>query len=109
MSLPSHACVQVMAKKLTGYYKQKGVVLRVLDKYRGEIEMTESGDVLQVGRQSKGMGWLGAAGQGQPGMTGWGAEVQHAEGRPVLSARLSLTRAFKVAHRHTHAALRFSP
>jgi DNA/RNA-binding protein KIN17 len=45
--------VKVLAKKLTGYYKQKGVVLRVLDKYRGEIEMMESGDVLQVG------GWVG--------------------------------------------------
>ncbi|KAL4424472.1 hypothetical protein ABPG77_006781, partial [Micractinium sp. CCAP 211/92] len=40
--------VKVMAKKLSDYYKQKGVVLRVLDKYRGEVEMAESGDVLQV-------------------------------------------------------------
>ncbi|KAL4857126.1 KIN17-like protein [Chlorella vulgaris] len=40
--------VKVLVKKLPEYYKKKGVVLRVLDKYRGEIEMTDSGDVLQV-------------------------------------------------------------
>jgi hypothetical protein len=53
--------VKVLAKKLTGYYKQKGVVLRVLDKYRGEIEMIESGDVLQVGGWVRGWvrGWVG--------------------------------------------------
>lgn len=38
-----------MAKKLADYYRQKGVVLRVLDRYRGEVEMADSGDVLQVG------------------------------------------------------------
>lgn len=40
--------VKVMAKKLADYYRQKGVVLRVLDRYRGEVEMADSGDVLQV-------------------------------------------------------------
>jgi DNA/RNA-binding protein KIN17 len=40
--------LQVLAKKLGDYYKKKGVVLRVVDKYRGEVEMTDSGDVLQV-------------------------------------------------------------
>ena len=40
---------QVMAKKLADYYKKKGVVLRVIDKYVAEIEMSDSGDVLQVG------------------------------------------------------------
>lgn len=38
-----------MAKKLGEYYKKKGVVLRVVDTYRGEVEMTDSGDVLLVG------------------------------------------------------------
>lgn len=37
-----------MAKKLADYYKQKGVVLRLVDKYRAEVEMSQSGDVLQV-------------------------------------------------------------
>jgi hypothetical protein len=50
--------LQVLAKKLGDYYKKKGVVLRVVDKYRGEVEMTDSGDVLQVGAR----GW--AAGPG---------------------------------------------
>lgn len=40
---------QVMAKKLADYYKKKGVVLRVIDKYLAEIEMSDSGDMLQVG------------------------------------------------------------
>ena len=53
---PEHlACQlpQVLAKKLADYYKKKGVVLRVVDKYVAEIEMSDSGDVLQVG------GWVG--------------------------------------------------
>jgi hypothetical protein len=52
-SLVSHAALlpfQVLAKKLPDYNKKKGVVLRVIDKYRAELEMTDSGDVLQVGR-----------------------------------------------------------
>lgn len=38
-----------MARKLADYYKLKGVILRVLDTYRAEVEMTDSGDVLQAG------------------------------------------------------------
>lgn len=42
--------VKVMSKTLKGhgYYKQKGTVLRVIDRYIGEIEMTGSGDVIRV-------------------------------------------------------------
>uniref|UniRef100_A0A0D9Z9P8 KIN17-like protein n=1 Tax=Oryza glumipatula TaxID=40148 RepID=A0A0D9Z9P8_9ORYZ len=42
--------VKVMSKLLAekGYYKQKGVVKRVIDKYVGEIEMLESKHVLRV-------------------------------------------------------------
>ncbi|KAI7842604.1 hypothetical protein COHA_003708 [Chlorella ohadii] len=40
--------VKVLAKKLADYYKRKGVVLRVIDKYVAEVEMSDSGDVLQV-------------------------------------------------------------
>jgi DNA/RNA-binding protein KIN17 len=40
--------VKVLAKKLADYYKKKGVVLRVIDKYVAEVEMSDSGDVLQV-------------------------------------------------------------
>uniref|UniRef100_A0A0E0D2X7 KIN17-like protein n=1 Tax=Oryza meridionalis TaxID=40149 RepID=A0A0E0D2X7_9ORYZ len=42
--------VKVMSKSLAekGYYKQKGVVKRVIDKYVGEIEMLESKHVLRV-------------------------------------------------------------
>ncbi|KAF3955649.1 hypothetical protein CMV_019150 [Castanea mollissima] len=42
--------VKVMSKALAekGYYKQKGVVKRVIDKYVGEIEMLESKHVLRV-------------------------------------------------------------
>lgn len=42
--------VKVMSKALQahGYYKQKGVVLRVLERYIGEIEMLGSGDVVRV-------------------------------------------------------------
>ncbi|TVU33460.1 hypothetical protein EJB05_25280, partial [Eragrostis curvula] len=42
--------VKVMSKSLVekGYYKQKGVVKRVTDKYVGEIEMLESKHVLKV-------------------------------------------------------------
>uniref|UniRef100_A0A0A9E4H6 Antigenic determinant of rec-A protein n=1 Tax=Arundo donax TaxID=35708 RepID=A0A0A9E4H6_ARUDO len=42
--------VKVMSKSLVekGYYKQKGVVKRVIDKYVGEIEMLESKHVLRI-------------------------------------------------------------
>ena len=42
--------VKVMSKALAekGYYKQKGVVKKVIDKYVGEIEMLESKHVLRV-------------------------------------------------------------
>ncbi|XP_057475843.1 KIN17-like protein [Actinidia eriantha] len=42
--------VKVMSKVLTekGYYKQKGAVRKVIDKYVGEIEMLESKHVLRV-------------------------------------------------------------
>ncbi|GJM90190.1 hypothetical protein PR202_ga06447 [Eleusine coracana subsp. coracana] len=42
--------VKVMSKSLAekGYYKQKGVVKRVIDKYVGELEMLESKHVLRV-------------------------------------------------------------
>lgn len=42
--------VKVMAKELKehGYYKQKGEVVRVHDKYVGEVELLEGGDVLRV-------------------------------------------------------------
>uniref|UniRef100_A0A0E0JZQ8 DNA/RNA-binding protein Kin17 WH-like domain-containing protein n=1 Tax=Oryza punctata TaxID=4537 RepID=A0A0E0JZQ8_ORYPU len=42
--------VKVMSKSLAekGYYKQKGMVKRVIDKYVGEIEMLESKHVLRV-------------------------------------------------------------
>eukprot|EP00887_Chlorella_sp_A99_P007746 scaffold20.g7746.t1 len=42
--------VKVLSKALKehGYYKQKGVVLRVVDRYVGEIEMLDSGDIVRV-------------------------------------------------------------
>eukprot|EP00199_Chlamydomonas_sp_CCMP681_P002362 CAMPEP_0119102006 /NCGR_PEP_ID=MMETSP1180-20130426/893_1 /TAXON_ID=3052 ORGANISM="Chlamydomonas cf sp, Strain CCMP681" /NCGR_SAMPLE_ID=MMETSP1180 /ASSEMBLY_ACC=CAM_ASM_000741 /LENGTH=406 /DNA_ID=CAMNT_0007086213 /DNA_START=27 /DNA_END=1244 /DNA_ORIENTATION=+ len=42
--------VKVMSKDLQehGYYKKKGVVERVLDRYVGEVCMLDSGDVLRV-------------------------------------------------------------
>ncbi|CAL4971458.1 unnamed protein product [Urochloa decumbens] len=42
--------VKVMSKSLAqkGYYKQKGVVKKVIDKYVGEIEMLESKHVLRI-------------------------------------------------------------
>nr|CAD1818813.1 unnamed protein product [Ananas comosus var. bracteatus] len=42
-----------MSKTLAekGYYKQKGVVKRVVDKYVGEIEMLESKHVLRVDQE----------------------------------------------------------
>ncbi|XP_020241039.1 KIN17-like protein [Asparagus officinalis] len=45
--------VKVMSKTLKekGYYKQKGVVKRVIDKYVGEIEMLESKHVLRVDQE----------------------------------------------------------
>ncbi|GAX76486.1 hypothetical protein CEUSTIGMA_g3931.t1 [Chlamydomonas eustigma] len=48
--LHSGIVVKVMSKELKehGYYKQKGKVLRIIDKYVGEIEMLESGDIIRV-------------------------------------------------------------
>ncbi|XWS74977.1 hypothetical protein CRYUN_Cryun01aG0045200 [Craigia yunnanensis] len=45
--------VKVMSKALAqkGYYKQKGVVRKVLDRYVGEIEMLESKHVLRVDQE----------------------------------------------------------
>ncbi|GKV28449.1 hypothetical protein SLEP1_g37508 [Rubroshorea leprosula] len=45
--------VKVMSKALAdkGYYKQKGVVKKVIDKYVGEIEMLESKHVLRVDQE----------------------------------------------------------
>lgn len=45
--------VKVMSRTLTdkGYYKQKGLVRRVIDKYVGEIEMLESKHVLRVDQE----------------------------------------------------------
>jgi DNA/RNA-binding protein KIN17 len=42
--------VKVMSKALKehGYYKQKGTVLRVIDSYIAEIEMSGSGDIVRV-------------------------------------------------------------
>ncbi|KAI9105063.1 hypothetical protein K1719_022779 [Acacia pycnantha] len=42
--------VKVMSKAFAdkGHYKQKGVVLKVIDKHAGEIEMLESNNVLRV-------------------------------------------------------------
>lgn len=45
--------VKVMSKGLAekGYYKQKGVVVRVNGRYVGEIKMLDSGDVLKVDQE----------------------------------------------------------
>ncbi|XWS66002.1 hypothetical protein CRYUN_Cryun05aG0162700 [Craigia yunnanensis] len=45
--------VKVMSKALAqkGYYKQKGVVKKVIDRYVGEIEMLESKHVLRVDQE----------------------------------------------------------
>ncbi|KAJ8642346.1 hypothetical protein MRB53_019040 [Persea americana] len=45
--------VKVMSKALAdkGYYKQKGVVKKVIDKYVGEIEMLDSKHVLRVDQE----------------------------------------------------------
>lgn len=45
--------VKVMSKALAdkGYYKQKGVVKRVIEKYVGEIEMLESKHLLRVDQE----------------------------------------------------------
>lgn len=45
--------VKVMSKALAqkGYYKQKGVVRKVIDRYVGEIEMLESNHVLRVDQE----------------------------------------------------------
>lgn len=45
--------VKVMSKALAekGYYRQKGVIKRVIDKYVGEIEMLESKHVLRVDQE----------------------------------------------------------
>uniref|UniRef100_A0A7S0WIK2 C2H2-type domain-containing protein n=1 Tax=Chlamydomonas leiostraca TaxID=1034604 RepID=A0A7S0WIK2_9CHLO len=42
--------VKVMSKELEGhgYYKKKGVVDRVVERYVGEVEMLDSGDVVRV-------------------------------------------------------------
>ncbi|KAL5995045.1 DNA/RNA-binding protein kin17 [Asimina triloba] len=45
--------VKVMSKGLAdkGYYKQKGLVIKVIDKYVGEIEMLDSKHVLRVDQE----------------------------------------------------------
>ncbi|KAG0585222.1 hypothetical protein M758_3G268200 [Ceratodon purpureus] len=43
--------VKVMTRSLADYYKQKGVVQRVIGKYVGEIEMLDSKHVLKVDQQ----------------------------------------------------------
>ncbi|KAJ7287907.1 hypothetical protein O6H91_23G035800 [Diphasiastrum complanatum] len=45
--------VKVMSQALMekGYYKQKGVVIRVIGKYVGEIRMLDGGDVLKVDQE----------------------------------------------------------
>ncbi|KAK2078997.1 hypothetical protein QBZ16_002687 [Prototheca wickerhamii] len=45
--------VKVMSKALQehGYYKQKGIVSRVLDDFVGEIEMLDSGDIIRVDQE----------------------------------------------------------
>ncbi|CAM6124804.1 unnamed protein product [Calypogeia fissa] len=45
--------VKVMSKGLAdkGYYKQKGVLIRVIGKYVGEIKMLDSGDILKVDQE----------------------------------------------------------
>jgi len=43
--------VKVMSRNLTDYYKQKGVVQRVISKYVGEIEMLDSKHVLKVDQE----------------------------------------------------------
>jgi DNA/RNA-binding protein KIN17 len=45
--------VKVMSKGLAdkGYYKQKGVVVRIIAKYVGEIKMLDSGDILKVDQE----------------------------------------------------------
>lgn len=43
--------VKVMSRNLADYYKQKGVVQRVIGKYVGEIEMLDSKHVLKVDQE----------------------------------------------------------
>jgi len=45
--------VKVMSKQLAGgkYYKQKGVVLKVIENYVGEVELNESGDIVRLDQQ----------------------------------------------------------
>lgn len=45
--------VKVMSKALAdkGYYKQKGIIRKVIDKYVGEIEMIESKHILRVDQE----------------------------------------------------------
>lgn len=45
--------VKVMSRVLAdkGYYKQKGVVIRIIGKYVGEIKMLDSGDILKVDQE----------------------------------------------------------
>jgi DNA/RNA-binding protein KIN17 len=42
--------VKVMAKELAaqGYYKAKGAVTRVIDRYVAEVELSDGGDVIRV-------------------------------------------------------------
>jgi len=42
--------VKVLSDSLKehGYYKKKGIVIKVVDKFMGEIEMLDSGDVLRI-------------------------------------------------------------
>ena len=43
--------VKVMSRTLADYYKQKGVVQRVIGKYVGEVEMLDSKHVLKVDQE----------------------------------------------------------
>ncbi len=49
-TITTYLSLQVMSKELKeqGYYKEKGVVEKVVSKYLGQIAMLKSGDVLQV-------------------------------------------------------------
>lgn len=55
--------LQVLSKELKalGYYKEKGVVEKLFNKFVGQVEMLKSGDVLQVShshRKTKNVQWL---------------------------------------------------
>jgi DNA/RNA-binding protein KIN17 len=51
--LAENIVVKVMSKALRehGYYKQKGVVVRVVDGFIGEVEMQGSGDIVRVDQE----------------------------------------------------------